>query len=172
MAIASGGWCKHCQAIEHNSERCPLVPAYSNSMETSSQGRIKSQRRPGAALVPLQKSELRWHTRMTTALSLIISKVTTSLRKPVVFHTSAVHAKGHTPSASVTGCEMQSQRFQSELGIIQTACSQKLVASVVLISDFHVCHHFTQPLLFLITAHLLPLSLFYSLSFGLINTGC
>ena len=135
MAIASGGWCKHCQAIEHNSERCPLVPAYSNSMETSSQGRIKSQRWPGAALVPLQKSELRWRTWMTTALSLIISKVTTSLRKPVVFRTSAVHAKGHTPSASVIGCKMQSQQFQSELGIIQTACSQKLVARVVVISD-------------------------------------
>jgi len=72
---------------------------------------------------------------MTTALSLIISKVTTSLRKPVVFRTSAVHAKGHTLSASVIGCEMQSQRFQSELGIIQTACSQKLVARVVVISD-------------------------------------
>ena len=52
MAIGSEGWCKHCQSIEHTSERCPLVPAYPNSMEAGLQGRIKSQRRPGAALVP------------------------------------------------------------------------------------------------------------------------
>ena len=52
MAIGSEEWCKYCQSIEHTSERCPLVSAYSDSMETSSQGRIKSQRRPGATLVP------------------------------------------------------------------------------------------------------------------------
>ena len=56
MAIGSEGWCKHCQSIEHTSERCPLVPAYPNSMEAGSQGRIKSQRWPGEALVsPPQK---------------------------------------------------------------------------------------------------------------------
>ena len=73
MAIGSEGWYKHCQSIQHTSECCPLVPAYSNSI--------------------------------------------------------------HTPSASVIGCKRQSQRFQSELGIIQMECSQKLLARVVLISD-------------------------------------
>ena len=117
MAIGSEGWCKHCQSIEHTSEHCSPVQVYSNSMETGSQGRIKSQRRPGAALVPPPQKR----AQMTSGLSLIVSKVTARLGKPVVFCTSAVHAKGHTPSASVIRYKMQSQLFQSELGIIQTA---------------------------------------------------
>ena len=135
MAIGSEGWFKHCQSIEHTSECCLLVPAYPNSMEAGSQGRIKSQWRPGSPLVPPPQKQVQMAYLMTTALSLIVSKVTASLGKPVVFRTSTVHAQGHTLSASVIRCEMQSQPIQSKLSIIQKACSPKLLVRVLLISD-------------------------------------